>query len=455
MNRPGMVALLDYLDARPHEKFVVIFDDLKRYSRDVEFHLKLRRLMAERNATRECLNYNFEDTPEGKFNEIISAAAGELERLQMGRQNRQKSIARIEQGFWVFRAPLGYKYVKSSRGGKELVLDEVLAPIVREALEGYAFGRFASQTEVRRFLESQPAYPKDMPNGGIRPQTIVRLLSKVVYAGFVEAPKWGISPRPGNHVGIITLETHQKIQNRLNTPVYASARKDINRDFPLRGAVSCACCEKPLTAGWSRGKYKSFPYYRCRNKECDLFGKSIRKDQIEADFEKLLASVQPSHGAFAMAQAMFKHCWDMLNEQSQALTADVNTRIKKADKEIANLVDMAVNASSPVVLAAYEKKIEKLENDKLALREKLKNPGKTGYSYSELFELSMRFLSSPCKVWNSKRFNLQKIVLRLVFAEPALYCRENGFLNTKFSMPFNMLGGQDMSILGNGAAGEN
>ncbi|MEL7030208.1 MAG: recombinase family protein [Pseudomonadota bacterium] len=79
MKRPGMVALLKYLDAHSNESFVVIFDDLKRYARDVEFHLKLRRLMNERGATRECLNFNFEDTPEGKFSETISAAAGEYE----------------------------------------------------------------------------------------------------------------------------------------------------------------------------------------------------------------------------------------------------------------------------------------------------------------------------------------------------------------------------------------
>lgn len=145
----------------------------------------------------------------------------------------------------------------------------------------------------------------------------------------------------------------------------------------------------------------------------------------------------------------------MLDEQSQALKEDVAKRIKAADKEIANLVDMAVNASSPVVLAAYEKKIEKLERDKLALREKLKNPGRTGHSYSELFEHSMQFLASPCKVWHSGRFSLQKIVLRLVFSGPVSYCREKGFLNTNFSMPFNVLGCHDMLRLGNGAAGEN
>jgi hypothetical protein len=42
-----------------------------------------------------------------------------------------------------------------------LVPDEVLAPVVRQALEGYATGHFASQAEVQRFLERNPHFPKD------------------------------------------------------------------------------------------------------------------------------------------------------------------------------------------------------------------------------------------------------------------------------------------------------
>ncbi len=38
MKRPGMVALLSFLDAQPDERFVVIFDDLKRFARDRDFH---------------------------------------------------------------------------------------------------------------------------------------------------------------------------------------------------------------------------------------------------------------------------------------------------------------------------------------------------------------------------------------------------------------------------------
>ena len=50
INRPGMVALLSYLDAKPDKNYVVIFDDLKRFARDTEFHIKLRREFQTRGA---------------------------------------------------------------------------------------------------------------------------------------------------------------------------------------------------------------------------------------------------------------------------------------------------------------------------------------------------------------------------------------------------------------------
>lgn len=93
MKREGMVALLSFLDAYPNNNFVVIFDDLKRFARDREFHFRLRDAFRVRNATIECLNFNFDETPEGEFIEIIMAAQGQLERKQNGRQVAQKMKA--------------------------------------------------------------------------------------------------------------------------------------------------------------------------------------------------------------------------------------------------------------------------------------------------------------------------------------------------------------------------
>ncbi len=97
-----MVASLAFLRAQPDENFVVIFDNLKRFSRDTEFHIKLRRTLSDVGATPECLNFRFEDTPEGEFIETIMAAKGELERRQNRRQVIQKMSARVKQGYYLF-----------------------------------------------------------------------------------------------------------------------------------------------------------------------------------------------------------------------------------------------------------------------------------------------------------------------------------------------------------------
>ena len=142
MERPGMRALLSFIDAQPHKSFVVIFDDLKRFARDTRFHLDLRDAFRARGAKVECLNYQFGETPEDEFAETIHAAQGKLERLQMRRQTIQKMKARTSAGYWCSVPPLGYKFEKTKEHGKLLTQIEPLASIVKEAIEGYASGRF-------------------------------------------------------------------------------------------------------------------------------------------------------------------------------------------------------------------------------------------------------------------------------------------------------------------------
>lgn len=454
MKRPGMVALLGYLDARPTENLIVIFDDLKRFARDTEFHLALRRALSKRGASVECPNFKFEDTPEGKFVETIFAAQGELERVQNGRQVLQKMRARIESGYWCFHAPVGYKYVTSKHGGKILVPDEPLASVVREALEGYATGRFASQTELRRFLEANPFFPSDKPNGEIRPQTIVRFLGKFVYAGYVAAPEWGIPLREGRHEGLISKAVFERIQQRLNEGVYAPTRKDIKADFPLRGAVCCAECETPLTAGWCKGKYQKYAYYFCREKGCSLYGKSIARKQIEGDFRELLSAMRPTRKLLEIAGTMFRDAWTCRAEQAQESLRSLLAQTREIDRQVQKYVDLALEAGNPTMLAACEKRIAELEKERLLAEERARNIGSSRYSFDQLFELCARFLSSPCKIWDSGRIELQRLVLRLTFSEHLFYCRENGFRTPKTTLPFRALSGFSGGVLGDGAARE-
>ncbi len=180
------------------------------------------------------------------------AAQGELEREQNRRQVVQKMKSRVESGFWVFRSPTGLRYASAPSGGGKVLVDEPVASTVRQALEGFASGRFMSQAEVQRFLERDPLFPKDGRDGTLRPMTVTRRLKKPVYAGYVEAPAWGISLRKGQHEGLISFETYQQIQDNLEGRRRGGPQGLSNEYFPLRGFVQCACCGNAMTAAWSK-----------------------------------------------------------------------------------------------------------------------------------------------------------------------------------------------------------
>ena len=330
-----------------------------------------------------------------------------------------------------------------------LVRDEPVASIIQEALEGFACGRLETQVEVKRFLENQPDYPKDTPKGEIRNQRIHDRLTQPLYAGYLEAPNWNISLRKAQHEGLITLETFEKIQHRLKEGAKAPARKDINEDFPLHGFVKCGDCEKPLTACWSKSKTgKKHPYYLCYNKACSSYRKSIPHAKIEGEFESILQSMQPAENLFILVKDMFKDAWQQRLSQSKHIAKTLQSDLAKSETQLEQLLDRIVEAENSTVIGAYESRIAKLEKDKLLITEKLANLDNPRHGFDELFELSLKFLSNPWKLWVSGQIALRKTVLRLAFAQQLAYRKNEGFRTPQVSVPFrffdNILGKNEM-----------
>ena len=307
--------------------------------------------------------------------------------------------ARIENGFWVFRAPVGYRYINApSGGGKVLIPYEEIAPILSEALEGYASGHFASQAELQRFLESKPQYPKDKKDGTLRPMTVNRLLKKPVYAGYVEAPNWDVSLRKGQHEGLISFETFKKIQDVLEGKKRRyPARKDHNEDFPLRGFIHCDCCGNAMTAAWSKGKTKYYAYYRCETRGCEAKSKSVPRAKMESGFAEIMKALEPAEGFFELAKAMMRDAWDKRFVIANGEKTALKKQIDDLNGQIESLLDRIVEANNSAVISAYEDKIDKLERSKMLIQEKIEDAVPEKGCLEDCMELAMRFLSSP---WN-------------------------------------------------------
>jgi hypothetical protein len=66
---------------------------------------------------------------------------------------------------------------------------------------------------MKRFLESQPEFPVDLPNGEIRYQRLNEYVTRVLYAGYIEVPNRNVPLRKGHHEGLITCETYSRFRS--------------------------------------------------------------------------------------------------------------------------------------------------------------------------------------------------------------------------------------------------
>lgn len=451
MKRPGMVALLSFLDAQPGVPFVIIFDDLKRFARDTRFHLDLREAFRKRGARVECLNFKFDDSPEGEFIETIMAAQGALERKQNGRQVAQKMAARMQSGYWIHKVPVGYRYETVKGRGKLLMPHEPLAMIVRDAFEGYAMGHFQTQAEVKRFFEGFPDFPRDK-NGILTQQRVTEILTQPLYTGYICSETYGIDWLKGHHEPLISVETFEKVQARRAGIAKAPQRKNIGDDFALRGMCLCANCGVPLRSSWSTGRAKPYAYYLCQTKACESYGKSIPRDRLEDDIGELIRQLEPTQTLFAMTRAMFAAAWEQRRGQAAEIMRSGKRQIEAVEKQVETLLSRIMDASNPTVIRSYESKISELERSKLVFAERLASQVEPKGKFEDQLEPALTFLANPWKLWQTGNIALRRTVLKLAFAERIEYCRKQGPRTPKIALPFKALVGEIGRQVRDGAA---
>lgn len=424
MDRPAMRELLSFIDdhsLQPGECYVVVFDDLKRFARDVEFHWRLRKAFSSRSVEVECLNFNFDDTPEGRFVETVLAGAGQLERDQNRRQVLQKMQARIKAGYWAFPAPPGYRYAKTKAHGKLLVPDEPTASIVREAFKGFSSGRFQTQVEVQRFL-AQMGFAAHSTLTSVR-----RLLTRELYTGYVQHEPWGISRRKGRHEPIISFAVFERVQQRLEDRAPTLTRKDYRPEFPLRGFVTCARCTSPLTSSFSTGQGGRYPYYKCHRRGCPGYHANVPRASLEADFGSLLDDITPKPEIVDYTHALAHEFWQNALQDLEGARRRLEEERRACEEEIARLAARAAKTANEAAATAYEERIAKLTRRHVVLAEKIEGGGTIEPEFGTALGEVLGFVRSPCEIWSSGRFADRRALLRLAFDGPTPYDPKTGF----------------------------
>lgn len=438
IQRPAMMEMLHFLRQQHDEQMVVIIDDISRLARGLKAHLELRTAIQEAGGILQSPSIEFGEDSDSQLVENLLASVSQHHRQKNAEQVKNRMRARMMNGYWIMKAPRGYKMQKRASHGKVMVRDEPIATIVQQGLEGYASGRFSSVVELQTFLEHQPEFPKDR-KGRVHIQRVLDMLNQLVYTGYYEFPQWEIGLMRGKHEPIISYETFKEIQDRLHGRGKLPPRADINEDFTLRGFLLCDCCGHPLTSCWSQGKYQKHPYYLCRQPDCALYGKSIKRDQAEEDFTNLLKTLTPEQGMIDLMLQVVEEAKTARMGNFEDIAANLKKEQQLIELKIEQLVDRIVAAESPILITTYERQVKQLEEKRIVTEEKIQKCGTVDYSLVTINRTFLDLLQNPHDFWVSSDLERKRTMLKATFVRPLAYSKKEGYRTPAISLPFSVL----------------
>jgi site-specific DNA recombinase len=292
----------------------------------------------------------------GAFNQFFSDSLSERTRFRMSEA--------VRAGRFPWPAPIGYL----NTGGGVLKVDTERAPLVRRAFELAAQGSHATDA-IRRTLGALGLRTKrgqEIPR-----QTFLSMLRNELYAGWVCGAGLRVA---GTHEALITEGLFADVQRALNGNGKANGvpRPKGNPDFPLRGFVKCATCDKGLTGGHATGRNKvKHARYWCWNTMCAL-RVGVSKEKLEMDWIQLLGCCQPTEEFIAEQGEIAGRAWEQRQartaEDSRALTTRLQGQTTLNQKLIlAKLKGEVSQSDFDAVKPSIDKEIADTENAKKAL----------------------------------------------------------------------------------------
>jgi hypothetical protein len=76
------------------------------------------------------------------------------------------------------------------------------------------------------------------------------------------------------------------------------------------------------------------------------------------------------------------------------------------------------------LIAAYERQVRQLEEQRIILEEKIRNCGTVDDSFDEINRTALEFIRNPHDYWVSSPIERKRLVLKATFARP-LACHRN------------------------------
>jgi len=326
-----------------------------------------------------------------------------------------------------FLHPLGYLNApKWSR--KSLIPDPERAPLVKQAFEDFATGRFTKQEVLARVTELGLRTRRGLV---LSPQSFGQMLRNSIYIGMIESPEYGVSTR-GDFGPLVSEQTFYRTQAILDGRVQVAGPRERNHpDFPLRGFVRCETCGRPLTGSWSKGRSDHYAYYHCQ-RQCRAV--NVSKGKLEGLFVDELALLQPTPGYMRLVKDRVLYVWQQLTSEVKDRAAEVQRRVKAIHQKLDRL-DEAFLYAQTIDLTSYERQRDKLREGLTLAQIDHHAESIEELDVQGILAFAERVLPRAADLWVQASLN-QKQRLQQLFLPEGIAFDGNRFNRTAATAPF-------------------
>lgn len=371
---------------RPVNFFIV--HKIDRFARNQADHFATQAILKKYGTELRSVSEPISNDPVGKAMEGMLAVFAEFDNNVRSARSRSGMVEKVKQGIWVSQAPLGYKRI--TKGGN-LIVDDDIAPYIRQVFEEYAKGFYSF-----RSLAQHMAARGMRTRQGKKPcmQLMEKIVRNPIYYGLIKVFDLEVM---GVFAPIIEEELFWKCQSRTRNKFRSGKRQTENPDFPLRRFATCAQCRQILTGSTSTGRGGvKYPYYHHHKQDCPL-ATSIPKETLEQNFVEFLQTVSPSRKYEKLFKAVVTDVWQSNYKRLDSENARIRKEIEALESERQRVFNMHRTGkySDSEFLEQKDYINIKVAEKKLLLQEKQIEE----FSMETALDYCFRFVRDTAKTW--------------------------------------------------------
>jgi site-specific DNA recombinase len=271
-------------------------------------------------------------TPSGILAADIQAVMAVHYSRNLSEETKKGYYGRLKQGLSPFPAPLGY--LNNGRG-KLKTIDPMLGPIVKEAFELYATGRYSLTRLVEEMYSRglRTRATQKYPGGErVGRSAIAAMLSNPFYIGVLHVNKVNRTFL-GNHEPLISRELFERVQEALTGK---TQRRVVKHTFHFSRLIYCAFCGRALVGETHKGHI----YYRCHSTHATV---SLREDFIEDQFARMFLKLQLSEEESSLIDLLFAETKQNWDQHMREARRSEELRVAAIDEKLQRLTDAYID----------------------------------------------------------------------------------------------------------------